>query len=1135
MANVQKIQVAEWRSAEKGLVTAASDRDLPANALTFSENLLVDEVAGRLIVRDAWDHYPDAGSSRLDTLSSNFHKAWGVFEWLLVGAPTPIKVVVWTILVGEVYTLRLSSNPNYVSGTGWVDGWAPLKNQAGGGGHYTFGTVEPTSVQITRVVYEDAVRLFISYGTGTEDASANPIPPMHISLHEVLEGRFGLDVDAPAELVVEPGALLSHKKNPSAPLSQLIVTTQMIPGGGDIAEGRHYRVAMEYDGYQVGELSSAIVVEPGGGGDSTEFTLTIPDPGAFPRRPTGVLIFGAKSEDVLANEVSVGSYALVAKVDFVRGLLDVGLGGSSASRVVGSRLTAVVDEETIAPVVLFDVDWYATTAPGNEEYGRADGTYRGDNPPCGHLNQWSGDKWCNRTRVVVVSHVRSGGIEWALPANAHHRRYSDDNQEAGSIHMAQTRDQEPHLGGECPNIVDPLPWADGDGTEFGGAFEYATTPLEIDKEQWPKGRDTEGSDNLALGHVHLAAEHYNTPKFVVDGQEFREVIILQAYTLGEQWETRVGTKIMVLGRNEYGRAINDDLGRGYHTRFQERYGKEWPGQSEKEMFPVATIGAIEEKEWSEDPSKYRLWIGLEGGLSDDLDIPNRQFVYDPDHTRYNPLVTDSQVEVIFLEGMGRSPLSHYAKFHGCSFVTVGAPDHFPGKYTLYDPDAWALQVTWDSYAILEKDILAVASKRVFFRSEDLDVYAPLEGADPDFAKVLDLSGGGGYRGVEWNDGTISFVDAASSERLLENPLVHRPYSEYATHGAEIFHARGAIAARVGNRVFLADVRLPNPDAPHDTSQDESIRYQVIYSSFSETFPSVDSFPPANAFPVGEGTSRVVAMFEHSGRLVVLTETHAVMMQVQPGDFASVRVERNWPGLGGFGPQGVAQMQGGVAWLSPGGVYGLMGTEPVLLSSAINDRDFLKLIADYGATAELFYRPRRQTLHLTFPATPGGRIYTMSRNGAWGTDVIPVDALRSGESGAGGDALAIADKPTPSRPKGTYLLSANVESTSDLGDQPIVGVASFSTIQPAGGDRMARVVAANLEHSKNLPTSGSWLVAYVDGRVHAEELPVNSSTDRTRLNIADRGRNVQVLAAIRGRGNYLERASVEFIPKGRVRS
>ena len=376
---------------------------------------------------------------------------------------------------------------------------------------------------------------------------------------------------------------------------------------------------------------------------------------------------------------------------------------------------------------------------------------------------------------------------------------------------------------------------------------------------------------------------------------------------------------------------------------------------------------------------------------------------------------------------------------------------------------------------------------------------------------------------------IRFSDPFSNE-MLQNDLLHPRYQEFASHNSPIMRARGAVAVRVGDRTFLGDVRIPDPSDPYDSSKDDKVRHQILYSSYSGAYPAMDSFPPANAFSVGEGSSRTVAMFEHAGRLVVLTTGAALVTMVQPGDYASVQYERVFAGLGGVSPSAVARTPLGVAWLSQSGVYYLSGPEPRLISAPINDAEFLGMIKTYGANADLFYGPRRKTLFLCFPGIKPAA-YAMSESGAWTKIILsgyddPVD-FKSGFASASGEPVALMTRDGETSLAGTKLPE---DLSKDFDKHDVTGVAQFPTAQPAGGDRVARFSAVNCEHSESTPGT---FYAIIDG-VASISGNYDQQSDRTRVDLRSRGRNVSVYTGLRGPGNYVERASIEFIPKGRSR-
>ena len=1137
MASSQKIQATEWRSAEKGLITAASDRDLPPGALVESENLIVDEVAGRVIVRDAWDYYPTEYLANLTYRFASLHKVWAVFEWDVPGAPHPPLVIAHTstYVPGESedpkeYRLHLAMTPWMDTDGTWKTGsWSTLSSPWDSTTTiYDFGETEPADVQLTRVIYENAVRLFFSWGATGEHASTNPIPHFHLAMHKGMAERFGQSGVASEMIKLEGGAVLAHD-------STLVVSHALLTRGGRVDTPRTYRFALEYDGYQVGELSPVYPVEVAGG-SAVEITLSVPLAAKYNRRPTGVMVFGASTEGVLSNEIAIGSYALVAKVDFVRGLVDAGGAGSSGAQVRHAHLETELEDVFIAPSALLETKWHAGQRAAYEEYTD---TWRGENPVCGFIDQWDSVAWNRRTRVAVIGNTSSPAGVWALPANGHHGGGTlDGGGSIGHIDLAHRRDSEPHAGGKYPSQRFGLPWSGGEGSVFSEEVLYARVPDQISFNHWPGGKwDDTKNHRLATGTLELQpadGSHFQNRTYV-NGVPFREVIYLEKASLtGARRLFRKNAKILVIGRDE-SQGLEDGIGgQSFHFRF---WYTKWPGpDNPNEMYPVATISEYEEITREEGGGEVvGIKLGLEYGLADDLDIPDSMFDRtDPEFgPPYLVPIESVEVELIALEINGAPHQTDTdTKFNGCSMLEVYGAGHFPGPDQEYDPDEWALRVAWPGGLVLESDILAVTSsgKRTFFRPDDPAAYAGLNGAAPDFARVIDVAGGGGYRGTEWKtDGTISFVDIASDQELKENLLIHRRYGEFATHGSEIAHVRGATAVRVGDRIFVGDVRVPSPDAPHDQSKDEEVRHQIIYSSYSGGYPATDTFPPANAFSVGQGSARIVAMFEHAGRLVVLTGGTAQIIMVQPGNYANVQYERIFAGLGGYGPGSVARMPMGVAWLASSGVYYLQGAEPQLISAAIGDREFLKMIRDHGSEADLFYGPRRKTLFLSFP-TIKPAAYAMSENGAWSKVIFsgydtPVD-FRSGFSSATGEAVAIAEGGIGE----PILLASNLDADYDWGPQTVTGRALFPTVQPAGGDRMARVLAVNVEHE---PGAAGNVYVYSDGEESNSKL--DKIADRTRVPVNKRARNASVKVDLKNPGSYIERVSMEFIPKGRARS
>lgn len=316
MPALQDRRVFEWRAPVRGLVLAASPRDLPPDALAECVNFDLDVEAGRLIRRDAWlstDFAPDTGL--IPT---------AVFELPATepaGAPSTPRVVVALAPIASPtaalrWIWRLYMRP-WWGGSSWINtSWGLV----GSPGESFDTTLTPAGVSASVVGQDGAYRVYLSYGEATTDPPNNVVSfPAWLGFIPTSRVRFragNLPADfdpGPNKFVAEDARLLPP---PTSLLSIELLSTgrsgATIPAGG-----RYYRLAYKYDGYQFGALSDAVAVDvPEEDGTFVQGVVHVLGVDIIGQRPTAILVFVQVAKKI---QDGPGAYALLETVDLEKG------------------------------------------------------------------------------------------------------------------------------------------------------------------------------------------------------------------------------------------------------------------------------------------------------------------------------------------------------------------------------------------------------------------------------------------------------------------------------------------------------------------------------------------------------------------------------------------------------------------------------------------------------------------------------------------------------------------------------------------------------------------------------------------------------------------------------------------------
>ena len=321
----------EWRAPVRGLVLAASPRDLPPDALSECTNFDLDIEAGRLIRRDAW----------LSTAFSVPALATpaAVFEVPATqpaGAPSTPRVVVALVQVASPglpeWRWSFWMRP-WWGGASWItDTWGKIGSLEQG-----FAlALAPVGVSASVVGQDGVYRVYLSYGALATDPPNDVVSipawvgfiPSTRNRYRFKDGTYRAEDVGPNRFFAEDLRLL--------PPATTLITVALFPTGTSGATlktgGRFYRVAFKYDGYQIGALSDAITLDiPEEEGALVEGTIHIAKIDTIGPRPTHLLVF-VETGDRIAD--GPGDYRLLETVD-----LDVGPTSKADAVVTDSTVT----------------------------------------------------------------------------------------------------------------------------------------------------------------------------------------------------------------------------------------------------------------------------------------------------------------------------------------------------------------------------------------------------------------------------------------------------------------------------------------------------------------------------------------------------------------------------------------------------------------------------------------------------------------------------------------------------------------------------------------------------------------------------------------------------------------------------
>ncbi len=1078
-------QITSFRTPTAGLVSSVSERDLPENALARCSNFNVDETVGRLTVRDAWGVY---GSARaIGGIQKPIRSLVGAFEFPVLepaGAQRPPVVLLATkesLSGGEnpeaIYGLVAYMRPHYSSGA-WVDSWGFL------GDLHDFGTIEPESVTVSHVARDGVIRFFISYA---ETASQSPteilLPARFLQFFRLPDEWFGAPPPGGDDFYIEKARMWppgtegwTDGGEGGRVASDLTITTTVVPDPvvGNINGGsRLYRYAYQYDGFQIGALSDPVsVVFPEGEPSALRLDLKA-TPSEVSRRVTGVHVFTLIAEDAPWGP---GRYVEVALVD-------------ARSGVYSNKWHRIIDSDTGD-----NLRYFISVSP--DMYG-----FEGNLERSGYIQESSvGNAWNDFAYVVMGQEASPAGASpgvdptwgrWCEPVRQlipARKRLSGQDHDVAWIGTGvkgddRTRRTDAYFG-YGRNDVKPVTEAEpGNSILFGGVYTKGEDNISTYPEiKWKSGYN----DGTVLPAIAAIAAALESARATEDGGFFGYGVVdpetpdfLVLFSYGESTGLPRGNTPVIAKPGARIRMIEwmmPEVGLGQF--FKITLDSEIPTYAHgKPMFP-------------------HQWLFCTTSIIEDFySQPNTSFI--------------TTEEPSFLGDVGGDPSGALKVKYQHQEFSMNDDGDSSNNQEQMATDGRTLLFTWDD-------------------------------ASP--AWPSSVTGGHVDTGRDWSSGhEIHIYDDLSNETVQQGSAFNRYYSDIAQHSGEVNWADGSVSAIVGDRVFVGDVAIPVPNVRFDAAEDyERFRYNILYSGFTGYgTSSPDSILPQNLVIVGGGVSKVRGLSEMSGRLVVLTDEGVFLVFVAAGNSAGANVERKWIGFGCVSAKSVVETKMGLAWLSQRGVCLMAPGGPQIISGAIASPAFLEAIATSGSTAAMAFEPANDRLSLAL----GGEFYVRSSGGGWvqyetGSAFNPVSLVGSLDGGfyAVGDIEGVTD---------SFLMRTDSSLSKDFyhygqeGIDPLLwsahdvkATARFPSLQPAGGDRMAKIMAATYEF-----TGTAGLSAYVDSEniSFGKDDQTSKTFKRVRVPVGYRGRTVWVDVRAIGPDSAVDRVAIEFAQKGRVRS
>ena len=391
MSRREKHQVVEFRASSKGLVTAASPRDIPPDALVECENFDVDTDSGRLVRRDPWLF------SALEQMDIDPFEGVTIIACVELpaqvpeGAPATPKLVFYLKdedveitaaaegqdkIVWRYGALKAAMNPSW-NGSVWESVWAEVDMpdlSSGSAGFVDAGPETPAGKHVpTLPFYEDVPaagspaevssqvkhvtfdlvgmdgswRFYWGVGKTSETPSQHQCIPAWLAfIPEASRRRFksadGIYDEGPNTFHFCSAALLAPKIDLFS-VYGIETPYKISPTPARLA----YRFAYLYDGYQIGLLSSPLHIQLLGpsheildrGAEVPKIEVSVLDGTSIPKRATKILVFGADMATTDAEEI--GAYKLVKSIDLGTGpedTYDISLQLNQSGRTVAAGL-----------------------------------------------------------------------------------------------------------------------------------------------------------------------------------------------------------------------------------------------------------------------------------------------------------------------------------------------------------------------------------------------------------------------------------------------------------------------------------------------------------------------------------------------------------------------------------------------------------------------------------------------------------------------------------------------------------------------------------------------------------------------------------------------------------------------------
>jgi hypothetical protein len=1117
MATMQKTQIIEWRSPSKGLITSVSAKDLPQDGLALCRNFDLDSISGALVRRGGFvtdSDNPIEGNTPVAVFEmpvANLASSPPSTPRILIDAelipvdddrnPSPTYPLLYLKAFMKPYWNPGGSVPEEQ----WINDWLPL----GTAGEKLLGSdTTEFNVRIQPILQGGEVRFYVSTAqTADGDDSQTIMSPQFIGYLSSEEDRFkdgdGLNGQAGPDFFVEDLRSLPPRQA-DVGLSPTFTNLDAVGVTGVDPGTRNYRMCYVYDGYQFGGLSDAHAVSvPFGQSNNQGFVnleLKVKNTGTFPYRPQKILIFALRAQTEADEDV--GSMALIHSVSVEDGpntelwstILDSNVediktmvSGNIYSdfSLIGSSVTATRERDDVPRGVDFSDPFHA-----NYRYlltGETQGHGYVRSVVATPMNDDENSRYLDLGVVTDEISIFGSGNDLPAGSVAVDAGISFAKNDADTLRFDSA--DVVHLKGI--SLVDY-----NEAEEFSHFKFFVGLPPEgmylPPIEDWPP----------AARKLWQSIE--------AGPPEGRYGIVMRKSRHGE---THIWFHIESTVTREDAYSVEDGI---YYLAVSS-------------PMPFSLLEDLNDGDGYFD--------GAEEGLSADDDAIL--------------LLVDKPVAVPHLPDQAIDGVSH---------VTPRGPlfaDWAGSSIEANDPPSTELTINYDSFTFTEpwsnivcNDGRTLWFKRTAAQYDDVDVAdvtsGTLEGVTTDGWKLSDTAA------------TVSVVDPYSDAELLGMET----YAELAQSGSLVTWASGSTAARVGNRIFVGDVRIPDPDDRFKYLKETANRHRILYSSFTGQGQAAPDFMnPINMIQVGEGTSRIIALGEQYGRLIVWTKEACYQVHVGAGNAAAYSEERQFSGAGCVSANTVVSTPKGLMWLAPGGVHIMSGSAVQNISEALNTNAFLDKIKEKGHTAHAAYDPRRQAYVLYIDRMTGesedspklSTMYVFDNEGRWTTYTVPFELTWLTRIVDGG-VLGIYDKyryfDVTGRPQiaSAYgLLRSDTTAEYDLEElcvpvevATVTAKAKYANVQPGGGDRMVRLTGANIDMDNPLAKSGTVTLGVdsreTEGDAVAEfAIAGDDAVLHGRFPISERVRSVQVGVSTSVPGMSIDRTSLEFIPKGRVRS